>query len=84
MGNVSHMAACKSSSKITEKLNLQPVSNIELFLTHTESELGVLGIAGKLAKDVVHLWRQNFEKIIFFLPTGCPNNKRPLLGFKEF
>jgi hypothetical protein len=44
----------------------------------------VLGIAGKLAKDVVHLWRQNFEKIIFFLPTGCPNNKRPLLGFKEF
>jgi hypothetical protein len=43
-------------------LNLQPISNIELFPTHTESELGVLGIAEKLAKDVVHLWRRNFEK----------------------
>jgi hypothetical protein len=56
-------------------LNLQPISNIELFPTHTESELGVLGIAEKLAKDVVHLWRRNFEKIIFFLPIGCPNSK---------
>jgi hypothetical protein len=47
-------------------------------------ELGMLGIAGKLAKDVVHLWWHNFEKIIFFLPIGCPNSKRPLLGLKEF
>ena len=30
-----------------EKLNLQPVSNIELFSIYTESELGMLGIAGK-------------------------------------
>jgi hypothetical protein len=32
-----------------------------------ESELDVLGGAGKLAKDVVYLWRQNFEKIKNFL-----------------
>jgi hypothetical protein len=42
MGNVNHMAASKSSSKITEKLNLQPVLNIELFLTHMELELDML------------------------------------------
>jgi hypothetical protein len=53
--------ASRSSSKFIEKLNLQPVSNIELFLTHTKSELDVLGIARKLMKDVIHLWRRNFE-----------------------
>jgi hypothetical protein len=35
----------------------------------------VLGIAKKLVKDVVHLWRWNFEKIKFSLPIGYPNNK---------
>ena len=67
-----------------KNLNFQPILNIELFLTHTKPELGVLGIAKKLVKDVVHLWRQNFEKIYFYLLTSCPNNKQPLLGFKEF
>jgi hypothetical protein len=75
MDNVSHMAASKSASKITEKLNLQPVLNIELFLTHTESKLGVLGIAGKLAKNIVHMWRRNFEKNKFLVPIGCLNSK---------
>jgi hypothetical protein len=70
------MAASKSSSKITKKLNLQPVSNIELFPTHTESKLGVLGIAEKLAKDVVHLLRRNFEKnnYLFFLQAAQTTN----------
>jgi hypothetical protein len=31
--------------KNTRKLILQPISNIELFLTRTEVELGVLGVA---------------------------------------
>jgi hypothetical protein len=34
-------------------MNLQPISSIGLFMTHTKSELGMLGI---------HLWEQNFEE----------------------
>jgi hypothetical protein len=63
MGNVSHMAAFRSSSKNIEKLNLQLIAKIELFLTQTKSEWGVLGIAKKLVKDGLHLWRHNFEII---------------------
>jgi hypothetical protein len=36
-------------------LNFQPNSKNELFLTHTGLELGVLGVARKLMKDVLHL-----------------------------
>jgi hypothetical protein len=61
-GNVGHMATFGSSSENKEKSNLQPVSNIELFRTHKESELGVLGVAKKLVKDVLHLCSWNFEK----------------------
>jgi hypothetical protein len=50
MDNVSHMASFRSS---LEKLNLQLVSNIELFPTHTRVELSVLGIGKKVMKDVV-------------------------------
>jgi hypothetical protein len=49
------MAVSKNSSKITETLNLQSILNIKLFLAQMELELGVLGIAGKLVKNVVHL-----------------------------
>jgi hypothetical protein len=66
MGNFSHMAASRNFSKNTRKVNFQPVSNIELFPTHMELELSILGIARKLMKDVVHLWRWNFEKKLFF------------------
>jgi hypothetical protein len=51
MGDVSYMAISKSSSKITKKLNFQPILNIKLFPTHIESELGMLGIAKKLRKS---------------------------------
>jgi hypothetical protein len=54
--------ASRSFSIITRKLSLQPILNIGLFPTHTKLELGVLGVAEKLAKDVVQLWKQNFEK----------------------
>jgi hypothetical protein len=56
------MNAFRSSSIITTKLNLQPILNIELFPIHIESKLDMLGFAGKLVKDVVHLWRKNVEK----------------------
>jgi hypothetical protein len=65
-------------------LNFQPISNIEIFPTYTELELDVLGVTGNLVKNVVHLWKQNFEKLNFSLPTGYPNSNRPLLDFKEF
>jgi hypothetical protein len=56
-------------------LNLQPIPNTELFPTQTELKLGLLGIGGKLVKDTIHLWRWNFEKMRFSLPTSYPNKK---------
>jgi hypothetical protein len=49
------MAACRSSSKNTRKMNLILVFNKNSPWAHTESELDVLGVHGKLAKYVVHL-----------------------------
>jgi hypothetical protein len=72
------------SSKNTRKLSLYPILNIELFPTHTELELGVLGVAGKLVKDVIQLQWRIFFKINNFFPTSCPNSKRPNFGLKEF
>jgi hypothetical protein len=48
------MAACRSSSKNTGKMNLIPVLNKPSPQAHTESELDMLGVHGKLAKYVVH------------------------------
>jgi hypothetical protein len=48
------MAACRSSSKNTGKMNLIHVLNKSSPHAKTESELGVLGVHGKLAKYVVH------------------------------
>ena len=76
MSKVGYMATSKSSSKNIEKLNFQSILNIELYLAHTKLKLDV--IAGKLVKDVVNLWRWNYEKINFPLYTSCLNNKRPL------
>jgi hypothetical protein len=55
------LAVFRSSQKIIRKLNLQLVSNIEKFATHTDLELGMLGIFGKLEKNGVHLWRGQGE-----------------------
>jgi hypothetical protein len=49
------MAACRSSSKNTGKMNLIPVFNKNSPQAHTESELDVLGVQGKLVEYVVHL-----------------------------
>jgi hypothetical protein len=53
--------------KIKRKRKLQPILNKNLPWAHTELELDVLGVAGKLVKYVVHLTkRNNWEKIKSF------------------
>jgi hypothetical protein len=54
LGSFSHMAACRSSLENTGKMSLILVFNKNLPRAHTESELGVLGVHGKLVKFVVH------------------------------
>jgi hypothetical protein len=54
LGSFSHMAVCRSSLENTGKMSLILVFNKNLPRAHTESELDVLGVYGKLAKYVVH------------------------------
>jgi hypothetical protein len=49
------MAACRSSSKNTRKMNLIPILNKTSLQAHVELELDVLGVPIKLVKYVVHL-----------------------------
>jgi hypothetical protein len=84
LGKFSHMAACKSSSENTWKMSLIPVFNKNSPRAHTESELDVLGVHGKLVKYEVHSYKRiNWKKIIF-VHTSCPNSNRPVFGLKEF
>jgi hypothetical protein len=53
------MAACRSSPKNMGRMNLQPFLNKNSPWAHTKLELGVLGVAGKLVKYVVHLSKRN-------------------------
>jgi hypothetical protein len=48
------MAACRSSSIHTRKMNLILVLNKTFPQVHTKSELGMLGVPEKLVKYVVH------------------------------
>jgi hypothetical protein len=58
------MAACRSSSKNTGKMSLIPVFNKNSPRAHSESELDMLGVHGKLVKYVVHSSkRKNWKKI---------------------
>jgi hypothetical protein len=54
LGSFSHMAACRSSLENTGKMSLILVFNKNSPRAHMESELGVLGVHGKLVKYVVH------------------------------
>jgi hypothetical protein len=63
LGSFSHMAACRSSLENTGKMSLILVFNKNLPWAHTESELDVLGVHGKLVKYVVTCPK---EKIEFF------------------
>jgi hypothetical protein len=68
------MTACRSSLENTGKMSLILVFNKNLPWAHTETELGVLGVHGKLVKYVVHSFkRKNWKKFIF-LHTSCPNS----------
>jgi hypothetical protein len=58
LGSFSHMAACRSSSKNTRKMSLILVFNKNSPRAHMESELGVLGVHGKLVKYVVHSFKR--------------------------
>jgi hypothetical protein len=78
------MAACRSSSKNTGKMSLIHVFNKTSPRAHTKSELGMLGIHGKLVKYVIHSSKRKNLKKIMFLHTSCPNNNRPVFGLKEF
>jgi hypothetical protein len=49
------MVACRTSSENTGKMSLIPVLNKTSPRAHTELELDVLGVHGKLVKYVVHL-----------------------------
>jgi len=54
LGNFSHMVACRSSSENRRKTSLIPIFNKNSPRAHTESELDVLGVHGKLVKYVVN------------------------------
>jgi hypothetical protein len=54
------MAACRSSLENTGKMSLIPVFNKNLPRAHTELELDVLGVHGKLAKYVVHSSKRKY------------------------
>jgi hypothetical protein len=54
LGSFSHMAASRSSLENTGKMSLIPVFNKNSPRAHTESELDMLGVHGKLVKYVVH------------------------------
>jgi hypothetical protein len=45
-----------------KKIGFTPILNIQLFPTHTELELGVFGVVGKLVKDVIQLRWRIYEK----------------------
>jgi hypothetical protein len=84
LGSFSHMAASRSSLEITWKMSLIVIFNKNSPQAHTESELGVLGVHGKLVKYVVHSSKRKNWNFFIFLHTSCPNSNRPIFGLKEF
>jgi hypothetical protein len=54
LGSCSHMAACRSSLENTGKMSLIPVFNKNSPRAHTELELDVLGVHGKLVKYAIY------------------------------
>jgi hypothetical protein len=78
------MAACRSSLENTGKMSLIPFFNKNSPRAHTELELDMLGVHGKLVKYVVHSSKRKKWKKFNFLHTSCPNSNRPVFGLKEF
>jgi hypothetical protein len=71
LGSFSHMAACRSSLEYTWKMSLIPIFNKNSPRAHTELELGMLGVYGKLVKYVVHSSKRKIEKNIFFFTQAA-------------
>jgi hypothetical protein len=69
------MAACKSSLENTRKMSLIPIFNKTSPQAHTESELGVLGVHGKLVKYVVYLFKKKIEKKNYFSLHKLPKQQ---------
>jgi hypothetical protein len=84
LDSFSHMAACRSSLENTGKMSLMLVFNKNSPQAHTESELDMLGIHGKLVKYAFHSCKRKNSKKHIFLHTSCPNSNRPVFGLKEF
>jgi hypothetical protein len=59
LGSFSHMATYRSSSENTGKMSLIALFNKNSPRAHIESELGMLGVHGKLVKYVVHSSKRN-------------------------
>jgi hypothetical protein len=59
------MAAFRSSSIDTRKMNLQPILNKNLPWAHIKLELDVLGVAKNLVKYLFHLSKKDIEKNYF-------------------
>jgi hypothetical protein len=78
------MAACRSFLENTGKMSLILDFNKNSPRAHTESELDVLGVHGKLVKYVVHSSKRKKFIKKKFLHTSCPNSNRPVFGLKEF
>jgi hypothetical protein len=76
--------ACRSSLENTGKMSLIPVFNKNSPQAHTDSELDVLGVHGKLVKYAVHSSKRKKWKKNIFLHTSCPNSNRLVFGLKEF
>jgi hypothetical protein len=63
------LATCRSSSKNTGKINLISILNKTSPQAHTELELDMLGVHGKLVKYVVHSFKRKIlkKKLSFFI-----------------
>ena len=67
----------------TEKINKYQLSNIELVLTHTVLELGMLGIAEKLPVPSITLCKKKFKKISKFTAQGLPKIQSTIIWLIE-
>ena len=63
----------------TEKINKYQLSNIELVLTHTLLELGVLGIAEKVLVPSIILCKKYSKKNFKFTTQGLPKTQSTII-----
>jgi hypothetical protein len=69
------MAACRSSSENSGKMSLILVFNKNSPRAHTESELYVLGVHGKLVKYVVHSSKRKKLRKNYFSSHKLPKQQ---------